>query len=334
MNTTSADIASSLLSLIVPVYNESETLHYFFEAVLPVLASVTEEWEIICVNDGSRDDTLMQLECWHAKDARIKIISFSRNFGKEAALSAGLDAATGQAIIPMDVDLQDPPAVITEMLEKWREGYKVVIATRRTREGESWLKRYTAHLFYRLLALISKTPIPENTGDFRLMDRQVVEAVKLLPERTRFMKGLLAWVGFSTYQLYYDRKPRVSGTTKWDYIKLFSLALDGIFSFTTIPLKIWTYLGLFISTIALFYALFLIIRTLVYGIDVPGYSSIMVAILFMGGIQLISLGVIGEYLGRIFKETKQRPLYIIEKTVGLVTQHARHTHQEQNSVTR
>lgn len=306
-----------LLSIIVPVYNESLTLAPFFEAMLPVLASITEAWEIICVNDGSSDDTLLRLEAFHGQDARIRIVSFSRNFGKEAALSAGLDYAMGQAVIPMDADLQDPPAVILEMVAKWQEGYKVVIATRLTRKGESWVKRYTAYAFYKVLAIISKTPIPANTGDFRLMDRQVVEAVKLLPERTRFMKGLLAWVGFSTYQLYYDRQPRVCGTTKWNYVKLFSFALDGIFSFTTIPLKVWTYLGLAISSISFFYAMFLIIRTLLYGVDVPGYSSIMVAILFMGGIQLVSLGIIGEYIGRIFKETKHRPLYIVEKKIGL-----------------
>lgn len=306
-----------MLSIVVPVLNESLTLKPFFYEIITILESVTSDWEIICVNDGSSDDTLERLEAFHLQEKRIRVISFSRNFGKESALSAGLDYAAGEAVIPIDVDLQDPPSLIVEMVEKWREGYKVVIATRRSRAGESLVKRYTAHLFYKLIATISKTSIPHNTGDFRLMDRQVVEAVKLLSERTRFMKGLLAWVGFSTYQLYYDRQPRVSGTTKWNYIKLFRLALDGIFSFTTLPLKIWTYLGLFISGLSFFYALFLIGRTLVYGIDVPGYSSIMVAILFMGGIQLISLGVMGEYIGRMFNETKRRPLYIIEKKIGL-----------------
>lgn len=306
-----------LLSIVVPMYNEAEVLAHFFEHTSTALNSITQDWEIVCINDGSKDNTLQLLDQFRSREPRIKILHFSRNFGKEAALSAGLDHATGQAVIPIDADLQDPPELIGEMVEKWRQGYKVVIATRSTRHGEGWLKKATANLFYRVIGRISKTPIPANTGDFRLMDRQVVEAVKLLPERTRFMKGLLAWVGFPTCQIYYDRQPRICGTTKWNYVKLFGLALDGIFSFTNIPLKIWVYLGVIISSLSFFYALFLIIRTIVYGIDVPGYSSLMVAILFMGGIQLISLGIIGEYIGRIFDETKRRPLYIVERKEGL-----------------
>lgn len=309
--------ARPLLSVVVPMYNEAEVLAHFFEHTTKALNSITQDWEIVCINDGSKDHTLQLLEQFRANEPRIKILHFSRNFGKEAALSAGIEYATGQAVIPIDADLQDPPELISEMVEKWQQGYKVVIATRSTRHGEGWIKKSTAHLFYSVIGSISKTPIPANTGDFRLMDRQVVEAVKLLPERTRFMKGLLAWVGFPTCQIYYDRQPRICGATKWNYVKLFGLALDGIFSFTNIPLKIWVYLGVTISSLSFFYALFLIIRTLIYGIDVPGYSSLMVAILFMGGIQLISLGIIGEYIGRIFDETKHRPLYIVERKEGL-----------------
>lgn len=231
-------------------------------------------------------------------------------------MTAGLDHASGEVVIPIDADLQDPPELIPEMIAKWREGYKVVLATRKSRR-ESWFKRNTALAFYSIMGRMSTVKIPKNTGDFRLMDRQVIEAMKLLPERTRFMKGLFAWAGFSTTVIYFDRPDREIGESKWNYPRLWNFALDGIFSFTTVPLKIWTYLGLIISFCSFIYGTFLIIRTLIHGSDVPGYASLMVVILFLGGIQLMSLGIIGEYIGRIYRETKRRPIYIIEKKTGI-----------------
>ena len=275
-------------------------------------------YEIICVNDGSQDDTLAKLIKHHHSNHNIKVINLSRNFGKEIALTAGLDHAKGEAVIPIDADLQDPPELIVEMLEKWREGYDVVYAKRRSRQGETWLKQITANGFYRIMQKMTPVRIPQDTGDFRLMDRQVVAALKQLPETHRFMKGLFAWVGFKQTALEYDRLPRYKGRTKWNYWQLWNLAIEGITSFSALPLKVWSYMGLFISLAAFLYALFLIIRTLIFGIDVPGYASLMVAILFMGGVQLISLGVIGEYLGRIYAEVKRRPLYLIRDTYGIV----------------
>jgi glycosyltransferase involved in cell wall biosynthesis len=304
-----------LISLIVPVYNESDGIYAFFDRVKPILEGLGK-WEIICINDGSADNTLKILEELHQKDKRIKAISLSRNFGKEAAMTAGLDYANGDVVIPIDADLQDPPELIPSMLDKWHKGAKVVLATRKNRD-ESWLKRKSANGFYGLMGKVSTVKIPKNTGDFRLMDRQVVEAIKQLPERTRFMKGLFAWAGFPTEVIHFDRPQRHAGTTKWNYFKLWKFALDGIFSFTTLPLKIWTYIGMFISFLSFIYGSYLIIHTMVSGVDVPGYASIMVVMLFLGGIQLMSLGIIGEYIGRIYRETKHRPIYLIEKKIGL-----------------
>lgn len=306
-----------LASVVVPMYNESANIDLFFEALVPILTSIAADWEVICINDGSRDDTAHRVKMWHHRDARIKLVSLSRNFGKETALTAGLFHASGRCVIPMDADLQDPPELIPQMIAKWREGAKVVLATRQFRSGDGFLKKLTAHWFYAIIGRLSRTDIPKNTGDFRLMDREVIEAIRLLPERTRFMKGLLSWVGFTTTQVYYDRPERAAGSTKFNFMSLWSLALDGLFSFTTVPLKIWTYVGAIISLLSFSYALFLIVKTLVSGSDVPGYASIMVAVLFMGGIQLMSLGVMGEYIGRIYRETKRRPLYVIGETVGL-----------------
>ena len=302
------------ISIIVPMHNEEAGIPEFFSRITPILQS-TGEYEIICVNDGSTDNTALLLAERAAADARIKVINFSRNFGKEAALTAGLDYANGAAVIPIDADLQDPPELIPELIAKWHEGFKVVLATRKTRD-ESWLKRKSATLFYKLISRLSNVRIPKNTGDFRLMDRQVVDSIKNLPERTRFMKGLFAWAGFSTTTIYYDRPQRFAGKTSWNYIKLWSFALDGIFAFSTKPLKIWTYLGGVISLFAFVFGAIILLKTLIYGSDLPGYASIMVVILFLGGIQLVSLGIIGEYVGRIYRETKLRPLYIIESKKG------------------
>ena len=306
-----------LLSVVIPMYNEADGLAVLFGRLVPILEAIAPEWEILCVNDGAKDDTLAQLRQWHAREPRIRIVSLSRNFGKEAALTAGLNHAQGQAIIPMDADLQDPPELISEMVAKWREGYKVVLATRRTRAGDGWLKRVTAWAFYKLMGSMLTIHLPQNTGDFRLMDRSVIEVLRLLPERTRFMKGLFAWVGFRTTQLYFDREARAVGTAKQSWCSLWRLAKDGIFSFTTFPLRLTTYLGMLISLVAFGYAGWLILRTLLFGVDVPGYASLMAAILCMCGIQLVSIGILGEYLGRIYRETKQRPLYVVEETLGL-----------------
>lgn len=306
-----------LLSIVVPMYNESAGLDALFSTMISQLDAIDAHWEMVCVDDGSRDDTAQRVKDWHARDGRIKLLMLSRNFGKETALTAGLFHASGRAVIPMDADLQDPPELIAQMVAKWREGYKVVLATRQFRSGDGWFKRLSASWFYSLIGKLSHTNIPRNTGDFRLMDREVVEAVCQLPERTRFMKGLLSWVGFETTQIFYDRPERAAGNSKFNFRSLWSLALDGVFSFTTMPLKVWTYLGAIISLVAFSYALFLIVRTIFSGSDVPGYASLMVAVLFMGGIQLMSLGIIGEYVGRIYRETKRRPLYVIGQAVGI-----------------
>lgn len=306
-----------VLSVVVPMYNEAENVSEFYARIKAVLAQLGETWELVCVNDGSRDNTLAQLSALHQLDPRVKVINFSRNFGKEIALTAGIDHACGQAIIPIDADLQDPPELIIDLVGKWREGYDVVNATRSTRQGESWLKRTTACAFYKILGKMAAIPIPSNTGDFRLLSRPVVEALKRMPERTRFMKGLFAWVGFKQATVLYSRHPRFAGQTKWNYWRLWNFALDGIVSFSSAPLKVWSYFGLFIASLSFLYALFLIVRTWVYGIDLPGYASLMVAVLFLGGIQLITLGVLGEYLGRIYDETKHRPLYIVRDYFGI-----------------
>ncbi|NBO18159.1 MAG: glycosyltransferase [Proteobacteria bacterium] len=315
---TSSNEPQPLLSVVIPMYNEGDNLDVLFARLGGVLAGVSDAWEIVCVNDGSADDTLQRLQQWREREPRIKYLSLSRNFGKESALTAGINHARGQAVIPFDADLQDPPELIPEMVRLWREeGYKVVLATRKSRHGENWLKRATAWMFYRLLARMTSIPVPPNTGDFRLMDQQVVEVLRLLPERTRFMKGLFAWVGFRSTCLYFDRAPRSGGQPKQSWGRLWGLAKDGIFSFTTIPLKMTTYLGVCISTLAFGYAFWLLLRTVILGVDVPGYASLMASILCMGGLQLICLGIIGEYIGRIYREAKQRPLYVVEQQAGL-----------------
>ncbi len=306
------NISSPELSVVIPMYNESESLEPLFATLIPVLEKTSKNWEILCVNDGSEDNTLEGLRYYHQQDPRIRYISLSRNFGKEAALTAGLNHAFGKAVIPFDADLQDPPEVILSLVEKWREGYKVVLASRQKRDGDSFFKRIFATLFYKFMRLMHIN-LPKNTGDFRLMDQQVVAVIRLLPERSRFMKGLFSWVGFSTAQIFFDRPEREVGKSKQSLKSLISLAKDGVFSFTTLPLRLATYLGLIISFFAFGYGGWLLIRVLIQGVDVPGYASIMAAVLCMGGIQLVSLGIIGEYLGRVYNETKQRPLFIIEE---------------------
>jgi glycosyltransferase involved in cell wall biosynthesis len=301
-----------LLSIVVPFFNEAESITGFRAALLPVLETIAgTSWEIICIDDGSTDATLAGLIALTADDPRFRIIELSRNFGKEAALTAGLDAARGDAVIPIDADLQDPPELISEMIAAWRKGAEVVLARRADRSADGMMKRKTASWFYRLHNGLSKTRIPENVGDFRLMDRAVVEALKQLPERQRFMKGLFAWVGFRTVTIDYVRAERAAGATKFSAFALWNFALEGFTSFSTAPLKIWTYLGAASAVLTFGYAVYIVIRTLIFGIDVPGYASLLVAVLFFGSVQLMSIGLLGEYIGRIYIETKQRPTYLV-----------------------
>jgi len=311
------DLPPPLLSVVVPMYNEADGVHLFFERLEPILESVDSAYEIICIDDGSSDRTLALLAQHHVRDQRIKVVSLSRNFGKDTALSAGLDHARGRAVIPIDADLQDPPELIPEMVAKWREGYDVVFARRAERDTDDATKRLTAGWFYRIHNWIADVRIPDNTGDFRLMDRRVVDAVRNLPEKTRFMKGLFAWVGFKQIGLDYRREARAAGTSKWKYFRLWNFALDGITGSSTVPLRIWTYFGAAIGLFTLAYAAWLVIDTLLYGNDVPGYASLMTAVLFLGSMNIVATGVLGEYVGRIYTEVRNRPLYLVRETQGL-----------------
>lgn len=303
---TAADL---LISIVVPFHNEAENIAPLYARLCVVLDP--GRWELVCVNDGSRDDTLARLVALAKRDQRVRVIDLSRNFGKEAALTAALDFARGDAIIPLDADLQDPPEVIPALVAKFCEGFEVVNAVRASRDGDGPVKRLTAHAFYRAINRISDVPIPADTGDFRLISRQALEALKRLPERRRFMKGLFAWVGFRTATITYDRAPRHAGTTTWNYWKLWNLALEGITSFSSAPLRLASYLGFVVSLFAFIYAIITIFDKLVYGNAVKGYPSLLVAVLFLGGVQLLALGVLGEYLGRLYEESKQRPIYLV-----------------------
>ncbi|HSW04684.1 MAG TPA: glycosyltransferase family 2 protein [Aquabacterium sp.] len=295
------------------MHDEAAALDAFFARLLPVLQASGESFEIVCINDGSRDATLQQLRALQPTLPGLRVIDLARNFGKEAALTCGLDHALGAAVIPIDADLQDPPELIPEMLRLWRSGFEVVLPQRVDRSSDGLLKRKTADWFYRLNNRISDAPLPVNVGDFRLMDRKVVDAVKRLPESHRFMKGLFAWVGFRQATIPYTRAPRSAGRTKFSGWRLWNLAIEGITSFSTAPLRIWTYLGSLVALVAFAYALFIIGRTLVLGSDLPGYASLITVVLFLGGVQLIGLGVIGEYLGRLYGEAKGRPVYIVRE---------------------
>jgi glycosyltransferase involved in cell wall biosynthesis len=304
------------LSIVVPVHNEADNLPLLVERLKQVLDGAVSSWELVCVDDGSRDGTLSVLKLLSAQDSRISAISFSRNFGKEIAIAAGLDHASGDAVVIMDADLQHPPETILVFLEKWREGFLNVYGQRSDRDGESRLKRNFAKLFYRLFASFGETQLPEGAGDFRLLDRKVVDALRALPERARFSKGLYAWVGFSSIGVTFDVSEREHGQSKFRYRKLFSFAFDGLSSFSTVPLKIATWAGAVIALVSTVTAFFFLVRTLFYGTDLPGFPSLIVSIMFFSGIQLVSLGMIGEYVGRIFAEVKRRPLYLIGERVG------------------
>ncbi|WP_442679378.1 glycosyltransferase family 2 protein [Sphingomonas sp. ASY06-1R] len=311
-----------LISVIVPVKDEEDAVQPFVTRVGNVLEALRDPqglpvlWEMLFVDDGSSDATLAAIMAANRTDPRVVGISLSRNFGKEAALSAGLDHVRGQTVVPIDVDLQDPPEVIGAMLDEWRLGHEVVFGVRRNRMTDSLPKRLTADLYYRAHNWLSEDKIPEHAGDFRLLDRKVVDVIRAMPERNRFMKGLFAWGGFRQAAVEYDRAERAVGRTKFNYLKLWKLAIDGLTSASTAPLRVWSYIGFVVAAVALLYAFLLIGRVILYGVDVPGYASMMVAVLFLGGVQLLSLGILGEYVGRILVETKRRPIYVVRERIG------------------
>lgn len=305
-------LPDALLSVVVPVFNEEEVLNELHSRLSGVLTSIALRWEVVYVNDGSSDRTFELLTELRRSDDRVAVVDLSRNFGKEIAMTAGLDVSRGDAVVVIDADLQDPPELIAEFVKYWRDGFDVVYAKRTRREGEGWVKRATAHLFYRVIGSLSEVKIPADTGDYRLLSRRAVDALKRVREKHRFMKGLFAWIGYRQKEILYSRKPRFAGKTKWSYWRLWNLALEGITSFTSAPLKIAMYVGFAIALGALVYAVRVIYDTLVHGNPVAGYPSLMVVILMLGGVQLIAIGLIGEYLARVFDESKSRPLYLVK----------------------
>ncbi len=305
--------AAPTFSVVVPVYNEGEWLMAFHARLARVMGGLGEPWEVVYVNDGSSDDSLSVLTGLRRDDPACALINLIRNFGKEIAMTAGLDHASGAAVVIIDADLQDPPEVIPDLVAAWRQGLDVVYAQRRVRAGETWLKRMTADAFYRMMQRVGRVRLPRNTGDLRLMSRRAVDALLQLRDHNRYMKGLFAWVGFPSGAVPYDRAPRHAGRTSFNYWKLWNFALEGITSFTVMPLKVATYLGLATALVAVIYGGQIILRTLLFGNPVPGYPSLMAVLLFLGGAQLMTLGVMGEYLGRVFNETKRRPLYLVER---------------------
>ena len=307
------------ISLVVCVLNEEENIHPFLDACIPVMESCTTSFEIIFINDGSTDSTLNKI-LDYPDTSSIKIISFSRNFGKEIALTAGLDSSKGLAVIPIDVDLQLPVETIPEFIKKWKEGYKNVIGVRENRDYETWLKKKISNTFYKIIDRMSKVEITPNAGDFRLMDRKVVDEVIKLRETNRFMKGVFSFPGFSRAYVSFKVQPRISGSSKWSLWKLWNFSLDGIFGFSTFPLRAWSYIGVLIFIFSLFYLIYVILKALFFGIETAGFTTTVVLILFFGSIQLISIGVLGEYIGRIFEQSQNRPLYVIDEVIDLTKQ--------------
>lgn len=303
-----------LVTILVPAYNEQEVLHMLYERLKNIMDNLSSyRFEVLLVNDGSKDNTLAVMKELRNIDNRICYLNLSRNFGKETAMIAGLDYAKGDCVIIIDADLQDPPELIPDMLKLWEEGYDDVYAKRKSRKGESFLKKFTSKMYYKMLQSVTNIEIQKDTGDFRLLDRRCVEALKSIRESQRYTKGLFSWIGYNKKEILFDRDPRAAGKTKWNYGKLINLSIDGLTSFTTTPLRFAAVMGILVSLAGFIYMLAIIIKTIIYGIDVPGYSSTMVVILFLGGIQLIFLGVIGEYLGRTFNESKRRPIYFVER---------------------
>ncbi|MEO1553084.1 MAG: glycosyltransferase family 2 protein [Pseudomonadota bacterium] len=306
----------TFISVILPMYNEADSIAPLFARLLPILEHVAVSWEVICVDDGSDDATLTALEQWRLDEARIRIIRLSRNFGKEAAVSAGLQVASGAFVLLMDSDLQHPPETLLEMVAKQARGVDIVYGIRRSRKTEGYIRRLLSEWFYRLFSRTSEVPIPANASDFRLLTRRVVDALNALPEHNRFLKGLFAWVGYSSEAVVYDAAPRHSGKSRWSLSKLSGYAWSGIVSFSAAPLRLSSFLGTIIAALALIYAGWIAISTLAFGNEVPGYTTLAVAIFFLGGLQLLSIGILGEYISRIFDETKRRPLFIIEDMIG------------------
>ena len=305
------------VSILIPAYNEEEVLYTLYDRLENVINKLNNyEFEVLLINDGSKDNTLNILRELRKRDKRMCYINLSRNYGKETAMIAGLDYVTGDCCIILDADLQDPPELIEEMLKYWEQGYDDVYAKRKSRAGESFMKKFTSSLFYKILQKSTRIPIKKDTGDFRLLDRRCVDAIRKFRESERYTKGMFSWIGFNKKEILFDRDPRVAGSTKWNYWKLIDLAIEGITSFTTKPLRISSFLGVIISFCAFVYIVIIIARTLIMGEAVKGYPSLMAVILFLGGVQLLSLGIIGEYIGRVFNETKRRPLYFVEEYNG------------------
>jgi polyisoprenyl-phosphate glycosyltransferase len=308
--------ARPFISVVAPVHDEAAVVEAFVARVMGVLDGLGQPGELIVVDDGSRDDTVAKLRALCEREPRLAVVALTRNFGKDVALTAGLDAARGEVVVPMDADLQDPPELIPDLVAKWREGFDVVYAVRRSRSGESWLKRSTAFVFYRLLRLLTRIDIPADAGDFRLLSRRALDALLRLRERKRFLKGLFAWIGFRQAAVPYERQARGGGRSSWSYWRLWNFALEGITSFSHVPLRLATYLGFVVALAAFAYAAHRVVITLLYGNAVKGYPSLLVIMLFLGGVQLMSLGIIGEYVGRIADEVKRRPLYLVDAVYG------------------
>ena len=314
--TPGASSSGPLLSIVAPAYNEARNIAPFVAAIIPVMESIGESFEIIFVNDGSRDETLGLLAAAAALDARIKVVSLARNFGKDIALSAGLVHASGRAVVPIDCDLQHPPELIAAFVSKWREGFDMVVGVRASRLEEGWFRRLAAQRYYKFMRVMTSVEIPPNAGDFRLIDRKIVDVINQMPERHRFMKGIFAWPGFNVASVEFVAQTRTNDTSKWSFWKLWRFALDGLFSFSTAPLKIWTYVGLLTAVTAFIYLAVTVVQKLMYGIAVPGYASLLVVLLFFNSLSLISNGIQGEYIGRIFEEVKRRPLFVVGQTIG------------------
>lgn len=305
------------ISIIIPMYNEEESLPYLYKRLVSLGEKIENyKLEFLFVNDGSKDKSLEIVKDLRKSDERVNYLNLSRNFGKEVAMGAAFDYVSGDAVVIIDADLQDPPELILEMIKYYEEGYDDVYAKRKSRKGESWIKKFTSKSFYSILERVSNVPIQKDTGDFRLLSRRAIESLKSFPEKQRYTKGMFSLIGFKKIAIEFDREPRVAGKTKWNYFKLVDLAIEGITSFTISPLRISTIMGIITAFISFIYAFFILIRTLIYGIDVPGYASLVCIVLLIGGIQLISLGIIGEYLGRIFIEVKNRPLYFVDEYSG------------------
>ena len=305
------------LSIIIPMYNEEEALPYLYKRLVELAKRIDKyQLEFLFVNDGSKDNSLKIVKEYRKKDSRVQYLNLSRNFGKEVAMGAAFDYVTGDVVAIIDADLQDPPELIVDMLKFYEQGYDDVYAKRRNRKGETWLKKFTSKAFYRVLESVSNVPIQKDTGDFRLLSRRAIEALKAFPEKQRYTKGMFSLIGFKKKEIEYDRDPRVAGSTKWNYFKLMDLAIEGITSFTTAPLRIATIIGVLSAIGSFIYMIFTIVKTVVYGVDVPGYASLICILLMLGGIQLICLGLIGEYIGRIFIEVKGRPLYFVDEYSG------------------